>query len=475
MEFNHFVGIVRRWWITLLFAVLVGALAGYTIAEATPPSYESTSRILVGPLNTDRNIQEAGGRLAETYAEMAGTNPVIQAALARLSDDTGFIDPRVEATADDVTRIVTLRVRARTATGASTLANSVAIELQELVDGGGVRPEGQVQIVELAQTPNDPVAPNVSLIVTLSVLTALILAVGLALLFEHLIDAVQQPDELLDATGASFAAALSPRTRLGPGRKGTGLVATDPNAPAAADLRVIATNLELSLPEGARTVLVAGVDERSGSAAVAANLATVIAEAGRTVLLVDFTDDGASLVAFPEVTDETLQRAGGRPIAISDGSLSLVAKGAVPVMEEAHARALLEDPGTSAERVLLHVPHLPANADGLVWSRVADATVVVAQRASARRAVVEAVADQLRWAGANIVGAVLSERTWETQRRPFGESVRRALSATRGRRTRGTQAGDAPAQASEPVYGAYRGEGLVPQTPGSPDASSSKS
>jgi uncharacterized protein involved in exopolysaccharide biosynthesis len=84
VELTGYFAIVRRWWWTLLVATWIAGLSGYLLASQLPKVYEAEVRLLVGPINTDINTQRAAGQLAQTYAELITSGPVVETVIRDL-------------------------------------------------------------------------------------------------------------------------------------------------------------------------------------------------------------------------------------------------------------------------------------------------------------------------------------------------------------------------------------------------------
>ena len=100
-------------------------------------------------------------------------------------------------------------------------ANTIAAQLIETTSRGGTnQSQGQVAVLDFATVPTDPVAPQVSLIVLMSVAAGLLGAIVLVLLVEYLADRIQDRDELGRATGkrviGEVSAGAPPRPPRGP-------------------------------------------------------------------------------------------------------------------------------------------------------------------------------------------------------------------------------------------------------------------
>jgi len=129
---QQYLNIIRRWvWLLLLASLISGAVA-YWIAKEQPSSYQASARLLVGPgidsLSPDLNALRAGGQLMQTYAELATTQPVLEAVIAQLNLPTSpdKLAKSVKTHADDTTQILNINVEYGNAVEAASVANAVA-------------------------------------------------------------------------------------------------------------------------------------------------------------------------------------------------------------------------------------------------------------------------------------------------------------------------------------------------------------
>jgi uncharacterized protein involved in exopolysaccharide biosynthesis len=129
-----FIVLVRRWWWLIGLGAAVGALAAWLIASHAAKTYQAETTLLVGPVSGDFSTLHASGELGKTYAELAASRPVVQAAArsAGMTLTPAELQGAVTATSNDVTRIIDIRVRQRTPFAAARLANAVGRQLLEL-------------------------------------------------------------------------------------------------------------------------------------------------------------------------------------------------------------------------------------------------------------------------------------------------------------------------------------------------------
>ncbi|NJN97873.1 MAG: hypothetical protein HC875_29250 [Anaerolineales bacterium] len=82
LDLRQYVAIGLKWWWLLLLAGVVGAGAGYLVSQRQPRVYQATAKIIVGQSIQATDLTSAdiltSERLAQTYANMARLQPVLQ-------------------------------------------------------------------------------------------------------------------------------------------------------------------------------------------------------------------------------------------------------------------------------------------------------------------------------------------------------------------------------------------------------------
>jgi Mrp family chromosome partitioning ATPase len=352
-------------------------------------------------------------------------------------------DVTVDASANEVTRLLVISVRDDDPARAADLANELATALAARVKEEPVGPEGTITVLDPASVPGQPAEPNVPRIVTLSVLATLVLAFGVAWMLDRFDDAVARPEELEQAVPAAFVTSV-PHWRRGRGSPGA--VLARPGSAAGAALRLTATSLELAVEKPPRTVLVTGTETGESSEDMAANLAALLATPRRRVLLVDATTDGRlrRLLGLP--TD--LPRGLGAAEVVVDqvdpgtgAGFDVLAEdvgggGAGLALDE--ARAVLDELGDVADWILVHTEPMSSAAATLVWASTCAATVLVVQQGRTRREAVAGSADAIARVGGTVAGVVLNER------RPAERFRRRRARHRRRGRSRRSGSGAGP-------------------------------
>ena len=196
-----------------------------------------------------------------------------------------------------------------------------------------------------------------------------------------------------------------------------------PRSSAAEAYRALRANIEFaSVDAPLHTLLVTSAAPGEGKTITASNLAVVIAQAGRTVLLVDadlrkpavhavfdlpnmrglttmLRDDTVSLDAIAHVTEQP--------------GLRILTSGPLPpnpaeLLGSSRMQAILGRLQESAELVIFDSPPLQAVTDAAIMSSFVDGTLFVIDAGRSRRRVVRVAREALTRAGANVLGAVLN-------------------------------------------------------------------
>jgi capsular polysaccharide biosynthesis protein len=135
MDLDSTLVFTRRWiWLFALCAISAAAV-GLIVSMLTPPTYEATSRLLVGQSLTtnqvDYNDILASKEMAQTYAQLATFGPTIEAAAALVAPpmDPAVFAKAVRVRAPASTTFVEITGSAETAQQAADIANALAREL----------------------------------------------------------------------------------------------------------------------------------------------------------------------------------------------------------------------------------------------------------------------------------------------------------------------------------------------------------
>jgi len=154
----------RRWWWLLIVAPLLGAAAGYAVASLQTPRFVAAATVLVTPTREPGILAfddlQAGARLAVTYARLATSPPVLDAAADTLSPavEGGDLREIVSARTTEELPIIEISASNSDPERAAAIANAVAEEVVARIRADGAalaapaREAAERQIADVRET-----------------------------------------------------------------------------------------------------------------------------------------------------------------------------------------------------------------------------------------------------------------------------------------------------------------------------------
>ncbi|MGH2652962.1 MAG: polysaccharide biosynthesis tyrosine autokinase [Actinomycetota bacterium] len=372
------------------------------------------------PLDSQRKAQAfAEGyldfRRQRALERLVEAEESIQQQIDEVSAELRQVNRRIGTTEDQVER-------ANLQTRTSQLAAQLAVLEQEK---SRLVPAGTVSVGEViapASLPSSPASPNHVLNGMLALLVGLALGVGFAFLRERLDDRLRGQADLEARSGAPVLAVV-PRVATWKKNDETPLVTlADPRSGAAEAYRTLRTGLLFAAAErGVRMIMVTSPHPGEGKTATAANLAVVLSQAGRRVIVVSAdlrkprlhkffgakNEAGLSLL----LTGEVGLREAIQDVGVS--GLRVVPSGPVPKnpaeLLGSHAmEKALDRFREGADVIVVDSPPVLDVADTITVAAFADAVVMVADAEHTSRGALSHARKQLDQVRAEVIGAVLN-------------------------------------------------------------------
>jgi capsular polysaccharide biosynthesis protein len=423
VDLSGYLSLAKRWWWTLVVATVIAAVAGFLVGSRIAPTYASQATLLVGPVTSDLDTIRASGQIAHTYAELVTSQPILQGTIAQLGLPVTVEELRenVRASANEVTRLLTIEVRDDDSERAARVANSLAAALVQLATSEGADTgarDGFAQVIDAAVPSTDPVAPQIPLIVALAAAAGLLAAVMLVMLVEYSTDTVRDQHELARATDAPVLGSLA-LAHL-PGTPSAEL-ALDLPAPPETDrsYRLLASAMGA---EHRRSVAVVDAGHEAIGAIIGVGVAAALADEQRYLAWIDAAAGGTGIgwlvrppVTSPDRTfwqDAAYEPDPSRPRVAAIDLLELLRTDrgdGQPPPTATSPESVLEALQARVEMVIVSTGSV-GSGNALRWAAACDATVVVARRNVTTRDELREAVDALRSSGARILGVVLAER-----------------------------------------------------------------
>ena len=280
-----------------------------------------------------------------------------------------------------------------------------------------------VTVLAPAQVPEAPTSPDIPRNLLIGIMISWVLAGGAILLFEHLDDTIKDADDVRTVLDVSTLGAITRFTHI---QKPTDHVVTlaHPRSPTAEAYRVLRTNLRFSgieNPSGALLVTSAGPGE--GKSTTAANLAVIMAQSGKRVILMDADLRRPSLHKFFGVSnnvgltnlflgDMTGVESVMRPTGIE--SLRFIPSGHIPpnpaeILESSQMKRIISDLRGQCDMLILDSPPVLAVADPSILGSRCSGAILVVDAGRTRSEVCYRALDTLNHTGTKVFGVVLNK------------------------------------------------------------------
>jgi capsular exopolysaccharide synthesis family protein len=297
-------------------------------------------------------------------------------------------------------------------------------------------------VIAAADLPSRPASPNRRLDVGIGLLVGLFLGVVLGLVRDRTDDRLRGRQDLaerLDRPVLAIIPALSRRVRQGrlrwKRRHRNSLVTLEqPNSPAAESYRTLRARLaRLAGQLDINSVMVVSAGVGEGKSTTAANLAVVLAETGKDVLLVSADLRRPRVHQFFGLSNKTgltdlladgnqpdkarAPTADGRQMASELWSVAphlwVLLSGPLPphpsaLMDSDAMRQFLKEQRDLFDFIVLDCPPALVVADALALAPLTDAVLVVADAKESDRDAVSRLKEEIDQVGGRIVGAVLN-------------------------------------------------------------------
>ncbi len=445
MELRDYLKVLarRKWvvfWTTIITVVVV--IIG---SSQIPSSYQAVAKLrvltaTVGPANYLQYDIRYTVRLMNTYTEIATSGPVLDQVKERLGLDK---KPDVAVGVVGETELLQIVATDHDPAKAQLIANTLAIILIDesaayyewAIAQTGVTSDAPtetmqvhpVSIFELAEKPESPASPNKLLFVLVSPVLGLVGGLGLAFVAENLDTRLHSTAQIATSVGLPVLGKIP-----GAGwRKRRGLLFF--KHPYTDIFRQLRTQLLSAIQaEELRVVLVTSGGPGEGKSTVSANLAVSLAQAGRSVVLVDAdlrrpaihrrfrlpNERGLADVLVGEVAlADAIQEDpfSGVPVITSGPPTFLAAE----LISSPRMAALLEDLKGRFDIVLVDTPALLAAADAAALATLADGVLLVVRCHRTRRQDLHATLEMLHHAGAHLLGVAITWAEKETSDRYY--------------------------------------------------------
>ena len=502
-DLRRYIGLLRRWaWLAVLAAILAGG-AAYLLNRRMTPIYQASTTMLINESSSTRLADYTSimtsERLAQTYAQLITTQPVLEEVANRLQQgvtapglkgmvsvsivrDTQLLSVRVKdpipaRAADIANTLVAVFIEYNQARQAVRFSDSkVSLEAQkgdvewqlqqisaslaaigndeanraesdrleslqaqyrqtltyllqsyEAVRLAEAQTTSSVTQVEPAGVPVYPVLPRVRTNTLLAAMLGLLLAVGIVFLIEALDDTLRDPEEASRQLGLPILGFIARYTRPDE----PPITVSEPRAPVAEAFRALRTNIQFaSVDRSLHSLLVTSPSPADGKSTVVANLGVVMAQGGRSCVLVDSDLRRPKLHKLLRLSNQRgLSELFVQSQIQMDGSLQktevpnlfVLTSGFLPpnpseLLGSEKMLEIIHEIEGQSDLLIVDSPPVLAVTDASVLAPRMDGVLLVVKPGVTKFMAVKQAVEQLRRVGANVIGIVLNEVEFKRSR-----------------------------------------------------------
>jgi receptor protein-tyrosine kinase len=409
--------------------MLVGGLAAVGINAVVAPKYTAETQLFIsvneGSSTSDvlQGTQLSQQRVA-SYTQLLTGVELAKRVIAELDlgDKPDELAERVTATTRPETVLIDVTVEDTSAQRAQQIAQTIDEEFPRMVaelETAGVRTAPvAVTIVSPPDLPTEPSSPNVLRNIAVAALAGLLVGVGGVLLRERLDRTVKTPEQAEALSGAAVIGVVVRDRAI----ETEHVISTgEPSAPAE-DYRQVRTNLQfLSVDSPPKTIMVTSAMPSEGKTTLVVNLARVLADAGRRVVVLeaDLRRPAVSrylgLVGGVGVTAVLTGAAASEEVTqtYADGPFWVIAAGATPpnpgeLLGSAAMSDLLLKLREQYDIVLVDAPPMLAVADAAGFAPMVDGVLLTVRHGSTGTEQLQQAATALQRVGARTLGVILN-------------------------------------------------------------------
>lgn len=277
--------------------------------------------------------------------------------------------------------------------------------------------------IERARVPTTPIQPQPVRSATLGAAVGLLVMGALVVLVEYLDDTIKTPEDISRSLGLPVIGMIGEMEGVkGKDKKPGVYVIDNPRSPISEAFRTLRSNLDFAgVDKPITTLLVTSATPAEGKTTVAVNLAAVMAQGGKRIILLD-TDlrrpgthkhlgipNRVGLSEFIRDPDHTFRDV---KYDWDNPSFSVITSGALPpnpaeLLGSGRMERILSDLSSEFDAVVIDGPPFLVT-DPVVLSAKVDGVVIVIQPGHTKLDSARVMLEQLQMADARVVGVVLN-------------------------------------------------------------------
>lgn len=273
-------------------------------------------------------------------------------------------------------------------------------------------------VIERANLPRRPIGPNKPMTILLAGAIGFVLSASAAYLIEFLDDTIKGSQEVKEILNIPVLGRVG---EIPDGKVNFKYVSEEPRSPIADEFRVLRTNIDfMNAARPHKTILIGSSNLGEGKSTIASNLAAILSQSERKVILVDCDLRRPSLQGWLDnsnptgLTDVFRDRISidQAIVQTSDKNIALITSGPLPpnpteLLASPKMDEILQTLESMADVIIIDGPPFIA-PDASVLADKVDGVILVVRPRYSKRGVVRAMHEQLGRINADILGVVIN-------------------------------------------------------------------
>lgn len=196
-----FEALKKRWKMIALITILATVVSGVLSFFVIKPVYEASTKVFIGKEESAEEGYNSSDiqmyqKLLKTYSEAIKTRDLLTSAIKDTKYDVtpAEVSSGLTVTPVSDTQILQIKYQSLDPEEASVMLKSITTNFiktaKELV------PNGNVRVIEVVETPKNPVSPNKKMNIAIAFLLGLMVSVGLVFLLEYMDNTYKTKEQL---------------------------------------------------------------------------------------------------------------------------------------------------------------------------------------------------------------------------------------------------------------------------------------
>lgn len=352
----------------------------------------------------DRNtVQKAAGE----YQAALGEERNLKARLTQLKSDVIF----------EREQNVQYTILQRDVDTNRTLYDSLLQQFKEISAVGGVS-ESPVAIIDRADVPSAPIAPNVPLHILLGLIVGSAIGVAVAFIRDLINNVIANPTDVEQKLHIKSLGAI-PQAAEG---QSVSELLDDPRSPVTEAYLTVANKLRMATENGLpRILLLTSTLPGEGKSSSAFGLARSLAKSGRRVLLIDadlrrptFSVDGKRNDGNGFTNVLTGEKSAAEVISSVFPNMWLMSAGDIPpnpseLLSGTKLEPMIRDLSQDYDVVILDSAPILGFVDSPMLASIADGTIIIFEAGRVRTSMAQSSIRSMQVVGAHVIGGLVTK------------------------------------------------------------------